>query len=116
MQEHKFICFTAEELSAIISAALDEKFPPQSVSNNSSSSDLLKTKEAADFLGYKVSTIYRKVSNGELPYMKVEGTNRLRFSKEALIDWIKRGKRKTIDEIKQEAEDYLRNSRKGGMV
>jgi hypothetical protein len=43
MQEYKFICFTKEELSAIISAALDEKFPPQSVSNNSNSSDLLNT-------------------------------------------------------------------------
>jgi len=85
MQKYKIICFTAEELSAIISAALDEKFPTQPIPNNANSSDLLNTKQAADFLGYKVSTIYRKVSNGELPYMKVEGTNRLRFSKEALI-------------------------------
>jgi len=114
MQVYKFICYTPEELSAIISAVLDEKFPPQSVSNNSSSSDLLKTKEAAAFLGYKVSTIYRKVSKGEIPYFKNENTNRLWFSKEALIEWIRGGKRKTIDEIKQEAQDRLRNSRKGG--
>ena len=70
MQESKYICYTKEELSAIISAALDEKFPTNQTSDQSNTSDLLNIKEAADFLGYNVSTIYSKVNKREIPFWR----------------------------------------------
>ncbi len=68
-------------------------------------SDLLTIKEAADFLHLTVATCYTKVSRRELPVMKK--TRRLYFSKADLIKWLQQGRRKTNEEIEQQATDYL---------
>ncbi len=72
---------------------------------------LLTIKEASDFLKLSVPTIYSKVSKNELPYMK-QG-KRLYFSSTELMEYIKKGRKKTKAEIEVEAETYLSNKRKG---
>jgi excisionase family DNA binding protein len=72
---------------------------------------LLTIQEAAEFLSLTVPTMYSKVSKGELPVMK--RGKRLYFSRTELMEYIKKGRRKTNVEIEQEAEAYLLNNKKG---
>ena len=72
---------------------------------------LLTIQEAAKFLSLTVTTIYSKVNRKELPFMK--RGKRLYFSSTELMEYIKKGRRKTNVEIEQEAEAYLLNNKKG---
>ena len=66
---------------------------------------LLGVEETANFLGLSIQTIYGKVSKGELPVMK--RSKKLYFSKFELMDYLKRGRRKTNLEIQEEANNHL---------
>lgn len=70
----------------------------------------LTVQETATFLNLTVPTIYSKVSKGELPVMK--RSKRLYFSSTELMDYIKRGKKKSYIEIEEESEAFLK--KKGG--
>jgi excisionase family DNA binding protein len=67
---------------------------------------LLTVKEAAKLLSLSVPTIYGLVSRSQLPCLK-KG-KRLYFLKQELLNWIKSGRKKTVEEIQQEAENYLK--------
>ena len=58
---------------------------------------LFNIEETAEFLNLSVPTIYRKVSQLEIPVCKK--SKRLYFSKSDLIEWIKTGRRKTNVEL-----------------
>jgi len=70
----------------------------------------LNIREAAEFLDLTVPTIYSKVSNGELPFMK--RTKRLYFSRRELIDYLKVGRKKSHSETEAEADQFLSNHKK----
>lgn len=70
-----------------------------------SADELLSISEAAKFLNLSVPTLYGKVSRKEIPVNK-QG-KRLYFYRSELADWIKAGRKKTIVEIRQEAEQYI---------
>jgi len=70
---------------------------------------LLTVEEAAKFLDLTKTSIYIKVSKGELPVMK--RGKRLYFSDIELVEYLKAGRKKTNAEIDAEAETYLK--RKG---
>ena len=59
----------------------------------------LTIQEAAEFLSLEVSTMYCKVSKGELPVMKQN--KRLYFSRTELMEYIKAGRKKSNAEIEQ---------------
>ena len=65
--------------------------------------------EAADFLNLSVATIYKMSSSGELPVMK--RGKRCYFSKLELIAYLKKGRRKTNEEIESEADECLLKKR-----
>lgn len=71
---------------------------------------LLTVQQTADFLSLSVPTIYSKVSKGELPVMK--RAKRLYFSKGELLEYLKKGRKKTNAEIEAEAHTYLRTNKK----
>lgn len=71
----------------------------------------LDIEEASKFLKMTVPTVYSKVSKGELPVMK--RGKRLYFSSFELVDFIKKGRKKTNAEIEAEANAYLSNNKKG---
>ncbi|APG59343.1 helix-turn-helix domain-containing protein [Christiangramia salexigens] len=73
--------------------------------------EFLTVSEASKFLHLTLSTVYSKVSRGELPVMK--RGKRLYFSKLELLEYLKRGKRKSEEELAVEAETYLLNLEKG---
>ena len=77
---------------------------------NSKKERLLTINETAAYLSLSVPTIYRLVQKAEIPYSK-KG-KRLYFSDTDLTEWVKAGRRKTVDQISQEASSYL--SKKGG--
>lgn len=78
--------------------------------NPNQSEQLLSIQEAAEFLSLSVPTVYSKVSKGELPVMK--RSKRLYFSQSELLSYLKEGRKKSITEIDQQAEAYLK--KKGG--
>jgi len=61
---------------------------------------LLTIEETAEFLNLSVPTIYRKVSQSEIPSCKK--SKRLYFSKADLMEWVKSGRRKTNAEFQSE--------------
>ena len=54
--------------------------------------NLLKTHEAAEFLGVKPSTIRKWVRIGFIPYLKI-GKRSIRFDPAELREWLKRFKK-----------------------
>ena len=72
---------------------------------------LLTISQAGELINLSVPTIYGYVSRNEIPFSK-KG-KRLYFSKQELIAWIKEGRRKTVAEIADEADQYL-GKKKGG--
>ena len=61
--------------------------------------ELYTITQAAKFLNLSVATIYSKVSRCEIPVNK-QG-KRLYFYKHELVDWIKKGRKRTYSELRE---------------
>lgn len=72
--------------------------------------NLLTIQEASEFLHLSVPTLYGYVSKSIIPVSK-QG-KRLYFSKMELINWIKTGRKKTISEIQNDSNIFLKSSKK----
>lgn len=92
-------------LSNIESLLLDLKHAPKDSTPNIEEDQLLTIKEAANLLKYSVPSMYRLISANKIPNLKKGG--KILFSKEELITWAKEGRRKTVDEIAEDAEKHL---------
>ena len=66
---------------------------------------LLTVQEAAKFLSLSVPTIYGLISKGELPVIK--RSKRCYFSNIELLEYMKAGRKKTVNEISEAAEKYF---------
>lgn len=62
---------------------------------------IFNVKEAANFLHLSVSSLYGKACRREVPFSK-KG-KRLYFHKSELEEWIRQGRKKTIEEVWREA-------------
>jgi excisionase family DNA binding protein len=83
-----------------------ERLLQSSSDNHSEKPDLLLTIEgAAEFLTLTKATLYSKVSKGEIPFMK--RSKRLYFSRTELMDYVKGGKQRTIEEVQADASEFL---------
>jgi excisionase family DNA binding protein len=71
----------------------------------------INIQEVAKLTGLSVPTLYGYCQRGEIPYNK-KG-NRNYFFRNEIIDWLKQGRKKTIKEIEEEADNYLSKSKKG---
>jgi len=67
--------------------------------------DLLTVGECAKYLQLAKPTIYNLISRGELPVMK--RSKRCYFSKAELYNYLRAGRKKTVSEIEDEADDQL---------
>lgn len=74
--------------------------------------DLLTISEASTFINLAKPTIYGLVGQSKIPCMK-QG-KRLYFSRQELTAWIKSGRKKTAQDIEEEADNYLSGKRKRG--
>lgn len=74
------------------------------------SEHFLTAQEAAKLLGIKVSTLYCKVSNREVPYYKHGKI--LQFDRNELVEWVQAARKKTLAERLEENESQRRPIRR----
>jgi len=72
--------------------------------------ELMSISKAAEFLDLAVPTVYSKVCRKEIPVNK--RGKRLYFYRSELTEWIKSGRKKTADEIREEAVQQLTTSQR----
>jgi hypothetical protein len=87
------------ELSSIKNLLLNQNNQPET-------DQLLTIQQTGEFIKLTPATIYGLVSKNSIPYSK-KG-KRLYFSKQELINWIKEGRQKTITEISNEANTFVK--------
>ena len=66
----------------------------------------LTLKEAAEFLDFSRSYLYRLTSQGRVPCYKPEG-KRVYFDRAELVDWLKRNRNRTQEETEEKAASYI---------
>ena len=71
----------------------------------------LTLEEAADYLGFSKSYLYKLTSANKIPHYKPQG-KRLYFSKSELNTWLLRNPVKTEAKIEQQADDYIVNGKR----
>lgn len=98
-----------ERLSNIEKLLLEFKNTPRT-NTQSEKSELLTVEQAAEFLSLSVPTIYGLISKNEIPVMKPG--KRCYFDKTELVAYIKAGRKKTNNEIKIIAENYIAKTAK----
>jgi excisionase family DNA binding protein len=98
-------------LSSIESLILDIKHQPKQVKTSQQPKQWLDLNELIKYDPEKRTkpTWYSKISKGEVPYHK--RGKKVYFLKSEIDDWLKQGKRKTIQEIEAEADEYLSNKK-----
>ena len=69
----------------------------------------LTLKEAAEFLDFSRSYLYRLTSQGRVPCYKPEG-KRVYFDRAELVDWLKRNRNRTQEETEEKAASYIVNN------
>ena len=96
-----------EEIKQLIEQTISRAMQNQLQQKPEPSVAFLNVEQAAEFIGITKATLYRKCSGKLIPYNK-KG-KRLYFDQKELIKWLKSGKRKTMEDIENEANSYLRN-------
>jgi len=79
---------------------------PAKIKENSS--EIIRIEEAAEFLRVAKSTVYEYIYKKIIPHYKVD--KKLYFKKDELVDWITKRRVKTVYEIHEEAEAYMRRT------
>ena len=79
-------------------------------SKEKSDSDILGVKEAAKLLGLAEGSLYNMALTGKVPSYKEFGKRY--FFKSELIDWIRKGKKKTKEELIKEVNQNLSDLKK----
>ena len=87
---------------------LNESIPQQSEETNPK----YDVEATAKYLGISKATVYSKNSRGELPGCKAPGSKRLFFFKSDLDAALRANRRKTNQEVEEDAHTYLK--KKGG--
>ena len=77
-------------------------------------SELLNISEAAEFLKVTVAALYTKVSRNEIPVSKPG--KRLYFNKAELKEWVRLGKKKTMNDIRRDTDERIYQRRKSTFV
>ena len=67
---------------------------------------VLNLNDACIYLELSQSHLYKLTSNGSIPHYKPNG-KKLYFKREELDTWLLRNRNNSIDEIEQEAANYL---------
>lgn len=78
-----------------------ESSPPQD--------EILDIVQASEFIKFSKPTLYSYCQRHEIPYSKKGG--KTFFFKSELIQWLKDGKQKTLQELSADADSYLKSKR-----
>jgi excisionase family DNA binding protein len=88
-----------EELIAVIK---DCHLPQQ---NTTVTNQLLTIQEVAKYINMAVPSIYGLVHHKKIPHIK--RGKRLIFEKAQINDWLRLGRRKTVNELQHDADVYI---------
>ncbi len=80
---------------------------PENIRAHKLEDDFLTAVQAANYLGRKLSTLYKDVHLGNVPHHR-SGSRKLLFSKRELESYIKKSKVKSTKEINDEISGYLK--------
>jgi predicted DNA-binding transcriptional regulator AlpA len=100
--------FIATIIRPIINEAVKEsldKYHLDEYSKQPDQPDLLNIHQAAELLGYKVSSVYSMCNRSILPYKKIKGSKKLFFSRAELLEILQR--KETRAETEERANDYM---------
>lgn len=98
-------------LTNIESLLIYLKHKPNKEDTSSSSPKFLTITEASSYVSLSVQTLYDKCHKKSIPHIKKGG--RLYFIESDLYEYINSGKKKTIEEIKEEANSFITKLKKG---
>ena len=84
----------------------------KNISTSSHTDIFLNIHQASEYMSLAVQTIYSKCSQNSIPHIKKGG--RLYFIESDLYKYIKSGRKKTIEEIQEEANSFLNHYNKKG--
>lgn len=71
--------------------------------------DMLTTKEAAEFMGVSLSTVYKMTHKSEVPVYKPSG-KKVYLKRNELVDYMSKNRSMSNDEIEKEAINYVTNN------
>lgn len=75
--------------------------------------EILNADELAEFIGLSKSYIYKLTHRRELPHYKPSG-KKLFFKTSEVLEWLKKNRISTNQELEAQASNYLLNANKGG--
>ncbi|MBL0047502.1 MAG: helix-turn-helix domain-containing protein [Bacteroidetes bacterium] len=84
------IVITKEELSEIVQTSIRKVFAENN-QPQSEQQDLVPIEEAMKITNLARQTLYGKVYDRKIPFIKREGSRKLFFSRKALLNWIQEG-------------------------
>ena len=94
--KQRVIDLTIEQLIAVIKGVIysqGKALPiPEAKKNR-----LLNVKQAAELLGYEMSTIYDKTHRRTIPFLKKQG--KIWFREDELMAWAQTGAKETIEDL-----------------
>ena len=118
MQDLVLIAFSKDELKAMIKDILVEALNERkqtTTDHNIAIEKPMSIKELSEYINLSVSTLYGLTSKRLIPCSK-KG-KRLYFRKDEILKWVNEGKRKTVEEIEKEAENYIiQKGKKRGII
>jgi len=85
------ISLSGQQLHELIEASVRKVLLVQPVHKPDDSDTLLDTKEAAQLIKYKETSIYGLVKRKKIPFCKIEG--KLLFSRQKLLEWVANGQK-----------------------
>ena len=110
MENKQIIVFASfqdfeELIENIIRRVLDERLQMYQEGLSSKENDIIGIEGACKITDLAKPTIYGLVSNRKIPFFK-QG-KKLRFRKTELIEWIEAGRKKTVSQLKDAADQLL---------
>lgn len=115
MQDLILISISVHELKNIIDQSVKKAVQeivqnndislPSNIQEKEKSSLYLNIQQASKFTHMAIATLYDYTHKKKIPFSKIG--KRLLFSKKELTEWIQRHRKKTKDELDQEADDWL---------
>ena len=86
-----------------------DTFIHRGISNNLPETDHpITIQQVSEQTKLSVATLYGYVSRNEIPFSKRPNSKRLWFSKQEITNWLLDGRKKTISEISNQANTYVK--------
>lgn len=109
MNEIIITTISKAEIQQLIESAVQKAIIQNPTNDKRQTDTFLDVNQAAAFIGIAKATLYGKCSDQLIPHFK-KG-KKLYFDQNELVEWLKSGKRKTIDDIHASVNTYLGKGR-----